>query len=684
MKIGCTGPTHWGPVVGGEGLRGAHALPRVDTFASVHRSTSYMQAHPHPRPGDEDHEDLYYDSEALANRNLTGANINASDVHPSSLLYMPAGGASEDAEADDPSMVGAMYDWDLVEAERTVYESFLSKNCKTQREADLHKDACKTMQQKLGDIEQFIRTHKPGLNRASNRLLEGPNSFSFFNDGFQQGHDYNLEADHFLSHVGSSLSHVLHQVFTPAVAHHGGPYARSVTFHLYALANHQAYDPLEHGFVERFKSAMEPLRLPEQEFVFVTHRLSMSDDPRLSMAYSNALKAAVVPTLHMDGRFSAIKRLYLDSAVLQSELADVQDEKRKPSHFRPTSTRPASRASADTAANQRRSARASRSSSASSRAAASRSHEGSNHIGSARRSQSPTSHSHGHSLDMLASRVIPIFLFSLSYPLPIFIDKFYQAKALDNMVVAVQSNQRLWESHVACNHHPVYWDLRSPLRSIVASVAQLLGGLLPAHVTYTAAHNRTAQSWLWAIGSNPMVGTSSGLQFSGTQQDAVHRHYVVSALRQVTHAINGAVMKLQQQPTTLGNQVLRMLETASSGQSKEALMERIKYDNSLRPRLHHLQQAYKLTRGHITKIYQDLEKLDFATAIRRLRLLLSLAQRFVQFTDDIVLQAKRYECTSTVEDTGLSSSYWMLSTSICVLVVLYRLIHPFKPKLKIN
>jgi hypothetical protein len=57
-------------------------------------------------------------------------------------------------------------------------------------------------------------------------------------------------------------------------------------------------------------------------------RLNMADDPELSMAYTTALKSAVVPTLHLDGRFSAVKRLYVDSRVLVAELSGLNIERR--------------------------------------------------------------------------------------------------------------------------------------------------------------------------------------------------------------------------------------------------------------------------------------------------------------------------------------------------------------------
>lgn len=53
---------------------------------------------------------------------------------------------------------------------------------------------------------------------------------------------------------------------------------------------------------------------------------------------------------------------------------------------------------------------------------------------------------------------VPIFWFIHSDPL--FIDKYYQAKALDDMVIVAQSNLPSWESHLQCNGQSLLWDLR--------------------------------------------------------------------------------------------------------------------------------------------------------------------------------------------------------------------------------
>jgi hypothetical protein len=67
---------------------------------------------------------------------------------------------------------------------------------------------------------------------------------------------------------------------------------------------------------------------------------------------------------------------------------------------------------------------------------------------------------HAHSMSTLE---VPIFWFISGEPL--LVDKHYQAKALSDMVIVVQSEPSSWESHLQCNGQSVLWDLRLEIRS---------------------------------------------------------------------------------------------------------------------------------------------------------------------------------------------------------------------------
>ena len=62
---------------------------------------------------------------------------------------------------------------------------------------------------------------------------------------------------------------------------------------------------------------------------------------------------------------------------------------------------------------------------------------------------------HAHSRSTLE---VPIFWFI--YGEPLLVDKHFQAKAVSDMVIVVQSEPSSWESHLQCNGQSVLWNLR--------------------------------------------------------------------------------------------------------------------------------------------------------------------------------------------------------------------------------
>lgn len=55
------------------------------------------------------------------------------------------------------------------------------------------------------------------------------------------------------------------------------------------------------------------------------HRLPLSDDPALAMAFSVARRTAVVPLLLVNGTYRKTIRPFLDSAILQHQLQRLND-----------------------------------------------------------------------------------------------------------------------------------------------------------------------------------------------------------------------------------------------------------------------------------------------------------------------------------------------------------------------
>lgn len=604
------GPLAWGPEVGGEGVRTHATVPHVDIFASIHASPAYTARH----------------------------------------------GEGEVA-ADEDKHVEAAFDWEKLDAEKAVYVAYLRERCSD----DWHSliGVCKEMYDKLHELEAFEADHRTksgGKSGGSEPVpLNHRNSFSFFSDGLETGHRFNMEADHFLAQAGTLVAQAMQHVITPPSGDFFATYAERVLFHVYVLSNHQTYAPLENNLPGLLRSTMDQLKLGSQEFGYATHSLTMKDDPALSMAFANALKSAVVPTLHLGGHFAAVKRLYLDSRVLAAELGSLHmrehikhaDPVEMPAvgdllkRHRVESTSPP----------KARKAR-----------------------------RQKTSH-RAHT----RVREIPIFIFSLDYPLPVFVDKFYQSKAVDGMVIAVQSNQHLWESHITCNNKAVYWNLRDPTRSVLSSVASVLGGLVPPHLAFSAAHNRTVQNWLWAVGSNPMSPLSHGLWFSQMHADAVHRNYIVQGIREATSIANAAVIRLQRQSTSVANSVLEQARFLARPRKQRRAQDEEDVE-SLLPSLRVIKLTHQRVRTVLAEIWGDVETLDFAEACGRLGLLLRVARRMSALTDKFIRDAQAVECQALPQDSGPGAFAYLVAAAICLTSLLLRLsvglrAGTFKPKI---
>ncbi|KAH9305440.1 hypothetical protein KI387_009844, partial [Taxus chinensis] len=144
---------------------------------------------------------------------------------------------------------------------------------------------------------------------------------------------------------------------------------------------------------------------------------------------------------------------------------------------------------------------------------------------------------------------VPVFWF-IQQGEPLLIDKHYQAKALPDMVIVVQSSQSEWESHLQCNGQSLLWDLRNPIKAGLAATAEHLAGLVPLHLTYSHAHENAIQDWIWSVGCNPFASTSSGWHISLFQSDSIARNYIVTSLDESVQFVNSAIDLLLMERTS--------------------------------------------------------------------------------------------------------------------------------------
>ncbi|KAL3688199.1 hypothetical protein R1sor_014508 [Riccia sorocarpa] len=449
------GPATWGPAVGGDGVRTEMTLPSVDrSFAHVPLSSR----------GDDD--EVQEEFQELWRDRFTY--IGEEENHAVDMLL----------------------------AEMDVYEVFADKHC---RDRNVALTFCEELLARIGDVKEELSkisdeavdeeldekerqesfVHKVKATDALRRIEEW-NLFGFVHEHTQ---NFSVARDSFLAHLGSVLASSMRHVVTPSTADGAYHYYENIYFQIYFISQdkykHDALLPVD---ILAVKEALSGLVVPGQKATFGIHKLALSEDPRLAMAFAAAKRAAIVPMLSVNGTYRASQRVYLDSAILQhhlKQLGSFTDKK----------------------------------------------------------------------FGVRSSVEVPVIWYLRSGSEPLLIDKHYLAKALPDMVIVVQSTNRLWESHLQCNGESVYWDLTQPSKAAIAAVAEHLSGIMPSEVTYSQAHENAIHDWTWSVGAHPFSSTSSGWRVSNFQNDAIARSYIVTAFDESVRLMNSAVELLANERT---------------------------------------------------------------------------------------------------------------------------------------
>jgi len=325
------------------------------------------------------------------------------------------------------------------------------------------------------------------------------------------------------------------------------------------------------------------------------------------------LRMAVLPTLNVHGEIKMVPRLYLDSSTLQHLLVPTQQHNEQPS-VKHDHSQPAGE------------------------------HDWWQH-----------------------SRVIPVFMFSLDHESPVLVDKYYQAKALTNFVLIVQSNFVSFESRFACNGKPIYWNLRDPLKSALAATALLLGGLIPSHLFYNEAHEAAMQNWMWSVGDHALSLTSpNSYHFSNIHRDIVLRSHLLHSLNSSISFINNAIHLLYHRKVDSENKHL-----LSSLQTKE--LNRL-YNETISLWQIAVEEAALFRFDKATQLLQKFE--------RSSRLFLTTAKHVSNSLD-----VSRCRKKSTPQNSTYSLLDWLFPASIIfdlLLLLIYFLFANNKSKTKLN
>ncbi|KAG5596262.1 hypothetical protein H5410_037494 [Solanum commersonii] len=262
--------------------------------------------------------------------------------------------------------------------------------------------------------------------------------------------------------------------------------------------------------------------------------------------------------------------------------------------------------------------------------------------------------SHAHSRSTLE---VPIFWFIHSDPL--LVDKHYQAKALSDMVIVVQSEEPSWESHLQCNGRSLLWDLRKPIKAALTAVSEHLAGMLPLHLVYSQAHETAIEDWIWSVGCNPLSITSQGWHISKFHSDTVARSYVLTALEESIQLVNSAIHRLVMERTS--EQTFKFFKT-----HERELVNKYNYVVSLWRR--------------ISTVSGELRYLD---ALRLLYTLEDASKGFVNYVDTTLASLHPIHCTRKRE-VKVEFDMTTIPAFLVVFFVLWFVLKPRRAKPKIN
>ncbi|KAF8035037.1 hypothetical protein BT93_C1149 [Corymbia citriodora subsp. variegata] len=252
---------------------------------------------------------------------------------------------------------------------------------------------------------------------------------------------------------------------------------------------------------------------------------------------------------------------------------------------------------------------------------------------------------------------VPIFWFIHSDPL--LVDKHYQAKALSDMVIVVQSDSPSWESYLQCNGESLLWDLRRPVKAALSAAAEHLAGLLPLHLVYSQVHETAVEDWVWSVGCNPFSVTSQGWHISSFHSDSIARSYIITALEESIQLVNSAAHLLVVERTTE--------KTYKIFQSQER----------------ELVNKYNTLVGLWKRISTSVGELRYTDALRFLNTLEDASKGFAHQVNSTIALLHPLQCTRE-RKVHVVFDMSTVPAFLVVAGVLFIVLKPKRPKPKIN
>nr|XP_010927142.1 uncharacterized protein LOC105049253 isoform X1 [Elaeis guineensis] len=263
----------------------------------------------------------------------------------------------------------------------------------------------------------------------------------------------------------------------------------------------------------------------------------------------------------------------------------------------------------------------------------------------------------GTHLNARSTLEVPIFWFIHNDPL--LVDKHYQAKALPDMIIVVQSETSSWESHLQCNGRSLLWDLRRPVKAAITATAEHLAGLLPLHLVYSQAHETAIEDWTWSVGCNPLSITSQGWHLSQFQSDVIARSYIITALEESIQAVNAAIHRLVMERTTA--QGFKLFKT-----QERLLVEKYNSIVSLWRRISTISAG-----------------LRYGDAVKLLSLLEDASRGFTDVVNSTIATLHPIHCTRE-KKVDVEFDLTTIPAFLVVFAILWFVLRPRRPKPKIN
>uniref|UniRef100_A0A0E0LD03 DUF7906 domain-containing protein n=1 Tax=Oryza punctata TaxID=4537 RepID=A0A0E0LD03_ORYPU len=150
-------------------------------------------------------------------------------------------------------------------------------------------------------------------------------------------------------------------------------------------------------------------------------------------------------------------------------------------------------------------------------------------------------------------KVVPVFVFDLDYDKLLLLDRYHQAVAFRDMVIAVRTRSSQTVSDYSCNGRHVITMTRNLDRPIIASVLQSMWGVSPTHQSWSPEHNATVVDYTWSTGHTPFGPFSETKSLSFVQKDAARRNVLLTTMN---YTITSAIDVLESMAAHGGENIL--------------------------------------------------------------------------------------------------------------------------------